>query len=109
MTKSEAQQPRGANDLCPGDSESVIREDSQKNRVYDLEQRTAQFGEATTDFAKTIPQNPITIRLISQLVKAGTSFGANYVEAGDSVSKKHFLKTIGTCRKEAREPSFFLA
>jgi four helix bundle protein len=86
----------------------VVREDGSGNRVYDLEQRTARFGEMIVDFAKTIPQNPVTIRIISQLVGAGTSVGANYVEADDAVSKKEFLKSIGTCRKEARETKHFL-
>jgi four helix bundle protein len=47
-------------------------------------------------------------RIISQLVGAGTSIGANYVEADDAVSKKEFLKNIGTCRKETRETKHFL-
>ena len=47
-------------------------------------------------------------RIITQLVGAGTSVGANYVEADDAVSKKEFLKSIGTCRKEARESKHFL-
>src|SRR5438477_6768069 len=53
-------------------------------------------------------QGPTTDRIISQLVGAGTSVGANYVEADDSVSKKEFLKCIGTCKKEARETKHFL-
>jgi four helix bundle protein len=109
MTKSEAQKPDSADDLLGDeDAEWVIREQPEKNRVYDLEERTAQFGEAVIDFAKTIPQNSVTNRLISQLVGAGTSVGANYVEADDSVSKKDFLKSIGTCRKEARETKHLL-
>src|SRR5438093_7026209 len=109
MTKSEAQKPGSADDsFRNGDTEWVIREEPEKKRVYDLEERTARFGEAVIDFAKTIPQNPVTNRLISQLVGAGTSVGANYVEADDSVSKKDFLKSIGTCRKEARETKHFL-
>ncbi|HEX4653914.1 MAG TPA: four helix bundle protein [Candidatus Udaeobacter sp.] len=48
------------------------------------------------------------VRLISQLVPAATSVGANYVETDDAVSKKQFLKSIGTCRKEARETKHFL-
>jgi four helix bundle protein len=87
---------------------TVIREEPSDKRVYDLEERTARFGEAVIDFAKMIPQNPITNRLIGQLVGAGTSVGANYVEADDAVSKKEFLKNIGTCRKEARETKHFL-
>ena len=50
----------------------------------------------------------MTTRLISQLVGAAGSVGANYVEADDAVSKKEFLKNIGTCRKEARETKHFL-
>jgi four helix bundle protein len=85
-----------------------VREEPETKSVYDLEERTARFGEAIIDFAKTIPQNPVTNRLISQLVGAGTSVGANYVEADDAVSKREFLKCIGTCKKEARESKHFL-
>ena len=109
MTKSEARNPCNADDsFWNEDTELVVREETEKNRVYDLEERTAQFGEAIIDFAKTIPQTPITNRIITQLVGAGTSVGANYAEADDSVSKKDFLKSIGTCRKEARETKHFL-
>jgi four helix bundle protein len=69
-------------------------------KVYDLEDRTAKFGEAIVVFAKTLPQNPITLPLISQIVRAGTSIGANYCEADNAVSKKEFLLRIGTCKKE---------
>ena len=90
------------------DGAAVIREEPGKKRIYDLEERTARFGEAVIDFARSIPQGPMTNRIISQLVGAGTSVGANYVEADDAVSKKDFLKSIGTCRKEAREAKHFL-
>ena len=90
-----------------GDS-SVVREEPSDAPKYDLEERTARFGEAVIDFAKTIPEGPVTYRLISQLVGAGTSVGANYCEADDAVSKKEFFQRIGTCRKEARETKHFL-
>ena len=108
MTKSEARKPLSADDSLWDDPESVVREEPEKNRVYDLEERTARFGEAVIDFAKSIPQDAVTNRVISQLVGAATSVGANYVEADDAVSKKEFLKSIGTCRKEARETKHFL-
>jgi four helix bundle protein len=108
MTKSEAQKPSSADDLFRNeDAEWVIRE-PEKNRVYDLEERTARFGEAIIDFAKKIPPGAVTERIISQLVGAGTSVGANYDEADDAVSKREFLKCIGTCKKEARESKHFL-
>ena len=87
---------------------SVIREEADAAPTYDLEERTARFGEAVIDFAKTIRQGPTTDRIISQLIGAATSVGANYIEADDSVSKKEFLKCIGICKKEARETKHFL-
>jgi four helix bundle protein len=89
-------------------SSNIVREEPSGSQKYDLEERTARFGEALIDFAKTIPQNPVTNRLISQLVGAGTSIGANYCEADDAVSRKEFFLRIGTCRKEARETKHFL-
>ena len=109
MTNSESHKPGNADDSFRNeDAEWVVREQPEKNRVYDLEERTARFGEAVIDVAKTIPQDQVTNRLISQLVGAGTSVGANYVEADDSVSKKDFLRSIGICRKEAPETKHFL-
>jgi four helix bundle protein len=87
---------------------AVVRENGATQAVYDLEERTARFGETIIDFAKKIPRGPLTERIISQLVGAGTSVGANYDEADDAVSKKEFLKCIGTCKKEARESKHFL-
>ena len=107
MTKSENRNAR-IEDSFWEDSVGIVREEPELRRVYDLEERTARFGEAIIDFAKTIPQNPVTNRIITQLIGAGTSVGANYAEADDAVSKKDFLKSIGTCRKEARETKHFL-
>src|ERR1044072_1148401 len=79
-----------------------------RDPVYDLEDRTARFGEAAIAFAKRIPINLITTPLIGQLVRAGTSVGANYVEADDSDSKKDFRFKIGLSRREARETKHWL-
>jgi four helix bundle protein len=107
MTKFESAEDAEARFWSDGEV-PLVREEPNERRVYDLEKRTALFGEAVIDFAKTIPQSPMTYRIIGQLVGARTSVGANYVEADDAVSKKEFLKNIGTCRKEARETKHFL-
>src|SRR6266550_7115547 len=75
---------------------------------YDLEERTALFGEAIIAFAKRVPQNVVSVPLIRQLVRCGTSIGANYCEADDAVSKKEFRKNIGTCKKESKETKHWL-
>src|SRR4051812_37651441 len=79
-----------------------------KPLAFDLEERTAKFGEAIIAFAKTIPVTRVTSVLISQLVRAGTSVGANYLEADDADSKKDFRFKIGFCRREARETKHWL-
>jgi len=86
----------------------VLRDGDAEPPPPDLMERTAQFGEAIVRVAKKIPHTPENTRLISQLVGAGTSIGANYCEADDSVSSTDFKKSIGTCRKEAKETMFFL-
>jgi len=106
MTKLEATIEHGDSFWSDGETSSIREEP--ETTVYDLEERATRFGEEVIDFAKRIPRSPLTDRIISQLVGAGTSVGANYVEADDSVSRKEFLKSIGTCKKEARETRYFL-
>jgi four helix bundle protein len=75
---------------------------------YDLEERTAKFGEEIIRFCKDIPRSEVTRRIIDQLVGCGTSVGANYCEADDAESPKDFKHKIGLCKKESREAKHFL-
>ncbi|MDO8503790.1 MAG: four helix bundle protein [bacterium] len=82
--------------------------ESSSNKKYDLEERTAKFGENVIKFCSKIPRGPITNPLITQLVKAGTSIGANYCEADDAESREDFRHKIGICKKESREAKHFM-
>jgi four helix bundle protein len=75
---------------------------------FDLEERRAVFGEAIIEFCLELPVNLVTAPVINQLVRAGTSVGANYCEADDAESKKDFRHKIAVCRKEARETKYWL-
>lgn len=75
---------------------------------FDLEERTAKFGEAIIAFAKEIRENTVTKPIISQLVRSGTSIGANYAEADEAESKKDFRHKVAICKKEARETKHWL-
>jgi four helix bundle protein len=77
-------------------------------KVYELEERTARFGEAVIAFAKQLSQSPVMLPLISQIVRSATSVGANYCEADDAESKRDFRHKIGLCRKESRETKHWL-
>lgn len=79
-----------------------------KDPKYDLEERTAKFGEDVIRFCMIIPKNEITRPIINQLVKCSTSVGANYCEADDAESGQDFKHKIGICKKESRETKHFL-
>lgn len=79
-----------------------------KNSKYDLEERTAEFGERIIVFCKKINKNSITFSLIDQLIRSGTSIGANYSEANGASSRKDFKNKIFICKKEAMETKYWL-
>ena len=78
------------------------------SKKYDLEERTAKFGEDIIEFAKKIPKNTITIPLIDQLIRAGTSVGSNYCEADCAETRKDFEHKLGICKKESKETKHWL-
>ncbi len=76
--------------------------------IYDLEERTAKLGESIIELCKKIKSSTITTPLISQLIRSGTSIGANYLEANGSSSKKDFRNKIFICKKESQETRHWL-
>ena len=86
----------------------MTNDSNSQNRNYDLEERTAKFGEEVIKFARKIPKDEITRPIISQLIRAGTSVGANYCEADDAETGKDFKHKIGICKKESRETKHWL-
>jgi four helix bundle protein len=103
--------PKGAGVEYPeanGHSWGIAEDATAPRHAFDLEERTAIFGEDIIRFLKKVPRGPQNDRLIDQLVGCGTSVGANYCEANESISKKDFRNIIGRCRKEAKESKFFL-
>jgi four helix bundle protein len=77
-------------------------------KKYDLEERTAKFGEEIIEFCKKIPKNIINNPIISQLLRAGTSIGSNYCEADCAESRKDFEHKLGICKKESKETKHWL-
>jgi four helix bundle protein len=75
---------------------------------FDLAERTAKFGERLIDFLRTVLRNAIAAPLIKQVVRSGTSVGADYCEADEGISRRDFHYRISTCRKEAKETKYWL-
>ena len=75
---------------------------------YNLEERTAKFGEDIIRFCKTIRQDSISVSIVSQLIRSSTSVGANYMEANGASSRKDFKNKIQICKKEVQETKHWL-
>ena len=70
---------------------------------FNLEERTALFGENVILLIKKVPQTLINKRIILQVIAAAGSIGANYCEASEFESKRDFQHKIGLCKKETKE------
>lgn len=81
---------------------------NQNDKKYDLGERTAKFGERVIKFAQKIPKNTVTLPIISQFVRSGTSIGSNYCEADGAESRRDFKHKLGICKKEAKETKYWL-
>ena len=80
----------------------------QNSKHYDLEERTLIYGKRIIVLSKSVIKNSINLPLISQLIRSGTSVGANYREANETSTKKDFLFRMRICRKEAKETAYWL-
>lgn len=93
-------------------SRTINAEQSQneasKRRVYDLAERTACFAEQVIRFVRRLPRDRVLLPLTTQLIRSGTSIGANYCEADNACSRKDFKHRLTICRKEARETKYWL-
>ena len=77
-------------------------------KTYNLEERTFQFGKECVLIVKSMTKNIITLEFGKQLVRAGCSVGANYIEANEALGEKDFRMHIKICRKEAKESAYWL-
>ena len=75
---------------------------------YDLEERTAKFGENIIIFCQSVKINTINRSLINQIIRSGTSVGANYCEANNASSRKDFRNKIYISKKELQETKYWL-
>lgn len=81
---------------------------TQFSNKYDLEERTARFGEEIINFCKQVKETTISRPIISQLIRSATSIGANYMEANGASSRSDFRNKIFICKKEAQETKHWL-
>jgi four helix bundle protein len=77
-------------------------------RKFDLADRTLSFGIDIVNFVKELPQDTVNRPIAYQLIRSGTSIGANYSEADEANSKKDFINKIAIAKKETKETTYWL-
>ena len=86
----------------------ITNNEQNRKRKYDLEERTAQFGEAIIELCQSIRETVVTKPILNQLVRSGTSIGLNYAEAVNASSKRDFRNKICIIKKESQESKLSL-
>jgi len=75
---------------------------------YDLIERVEKYGGSVITFSKQIPRTMISMPIVSQFVRAGTSVGANYCEADNAESRNDYVHKVGIAKKEVKETMYWL-
>lgn len=77
-------------------------------RIFDIRERTFKFGVRIVKLVANLPKNTVGFAISNQLIRSGTSVGANIEEAQNSSSKKEFIRSLTISLKEARETNYWL-
>lgn len=70
--------------------------------------RTFNYSRAIIRLFSILPQKTVAQTIGKQLLRSGTSIGANYREAKNARSRAEFASKIGDCLKEAAETAYWL-
>jgi four helix bundle protein len=79
-----------------------------KKEENDLKERTRTFALRVIKLYSALPTSAVAQVLGKQLLRSGTSVGANYREAHRARSKAEFIAKMGDCLKELDESSYWL-
>ena len=92
--------------------EAACRTCDVRGRTSDVSKGKTAFGHQPSDFRRQTSRVPVYLQSIStlcnQLLRAGTSIGANNAEACNAISKADFKSKSFIALKEARESLYWL-
>jgi four helix bundle protein len=74
----------------------------------EMKKRTKQFSIRIINFCDSLPDNHTASRIGDQLLRAGTSVGANYRAARRARTKKEFISKLGIVEEEADETLYWM-
>lgn len=74
----------------------------------EMVQRTKNFALRVIRLVSSLPKSDVGRIIGGQLLRSGTSVGANYREAVRAATKKHFTSIMVTALREADETLYWL-
>ncbi|TAK53878.1 MAG: four helix bundle protein [Bacteroidetes bacterium] len=74
----------------------------------DIKERTFEFGVRVVKMSEQLPNSKAGKVLGNQVLRSGTSIGANVEEAVAAFSTEDYIFKMNTALKEARETHFWL-
>ena len=77
-------------------------------KIFDIKERSFWFGVKIVNLVANLPKNTAGFSIGGQIVRSGTSIGANIEEAQNASTKKEFIRSMTIALKEARETEFWL-
>jgi len=78
-------------------------------KPQDLKPRTKAFALRVIRMYSKLPKSDTVAQVLGkQVLRSGTSVGANYREASRGRSKAEFISKIGDCLKEIEESEYWL-
>lgn len=77
-------------------------------RTFNLEDRTLTFSKNIIALVREATKDSINSIILKQLIRSGTSIGANYREANETKTPRDFKHRIGIAKKEAKETIYWL-
>lgn len=78
-------------------------------KKFDITKRCFEFSVEIVKLANILPRTAAGFAIANQIIRSGTSIGANVVEAQDAISKKEFIKMMLIALKECRETLYWLS
>ncbi|HRZ86746.1 MAG TPA: four helix bundle protein [bacterium] len=79
-----------------------------KTKGFDIRERTLKYAVRIVRLVRRFPKDSCGIVLGNQLIRAGTSIGANMEEADGASTRKEFFHRVSISRKEAKETRYWL-
>jgi len=77
-------------------------------KTYDLRKRTKEFALQVINLCLSLPKHPQVQVIGKQLLRSGTSVGANYREGYRARSPQEFISKLGTCLQELEETTYWI-